>query len=1334
MIEQKKVKAVTKIKEWYKKVSEAKQRYSVKVILYKCFDLKADLDELCAKTNYSERINELNMKYKTKDNILTTEEQQNFSIEYEEIVQSSLKKVEEMYKRKHFKFFYKYIAVYSHESDNFKINKVMYAQKFRPCSISIKMSRNEFDKYHAHYTYKENVLKDKYKQLVFDSKGKLSKPKEKISFENTPSEWNRLISICRKDSNFNENYNLYGSYYSAMYLFDAISDLNKNDYTEPFNIFDTDMYKIIDNNGICFKNIDYTINKNATEFKDLFQFEQTNKNILPALKANSCYFNLIYSTYKEAIENVYQKEERVYKDITPESLCKILCIENKEQDLGLSIRASIKFFEKFNLGLTVLNIYDDVIFKYIPPTRHKRIHPETLYILVYNNHCFKLNSHVKSFVKKISMKEVIDEDKETYENLKNKLSTRFCFRNFDKESNKIFIDKLDDTVSHIKNNSESKSINFITNTDLTEILFEMVDNKYTPYVTFESGILSKLGFKLKQNDEEDAILYSIQHGDSSMVTNEIMTVEQDEIVNYDKADRAMYEWLLNKNNMSQRNDYVRNIENKYQIGPLSGFFEGCELNSSYNTVDINKSYTSDLIDVQNFPVFSVFDIFLKYDGHKIEDYTQYIVRCDDNNVTTSILFRKTYSRCYGYKLNRISNVAYTILYYRKPSRLNKANSNAYIDDLYSVKICENEQEDIEKKKFIANKNMGLIEKKYNSASITKIYKTLIEAQYYQIKYGGYIYKLSDHQLVNVDVIEEQKKDGVIASMENKERVLYVLVNNVKKDLEESFNPIKDLIYDIQLLKLWKLYNQLSENNIVVYGIKTDCLLVKENKDILSKFIVFDNKIGGVKFESCKIPINKKITMFKNELIEFKQPEVNVIKLNDEYDVVEMRDKLQKYDRVLMKGLLPGSGKTTSVKNSGYNLEFITPFNKLCQELRKENFNSVTLNKLLNINIMGEYNKKAKQHDISQYEAICFDEIPLYGPHYLSKIYNFMNKSDKKIFATGDVEQLQPIGFQLNNVSNVKEYMNRILDIMFPNQIILEHNKRLNTIEDQLKLKQIKEDIFNMKIDVGTTMRKYFKTIHKYSELQTVKNISFFNFRAEIINKHIQEKYPIQKGAIQKDKFWYYEGLELICKKHYKAKDIRLYTNYSYILQSIDEKKFTILEPVDNVKMTLNSKLLSHFKLPHCLTCHSVQGLSIDDKVTLFDCNTPYVDRHFVWTAITRVRDLNNITYFEHSDNEVQALEDSRLKQYLKLKIDGYKKQDIEAKRCINKEMFIDINWFCDQVKTHDRCPMCNYKYYYVIDERNDIRCNISVDRLDNSLAHEKENCHLLCIECNKCKR
>ena len=81
--------------------------------------------------------------------------------------------------------------------------------------------------------------------------------------------------------------------------------------------------------------------------------------------------------------------------------------------------------------------------------------------MMYNNHCFKLNSNEKSLVQKISRKEVIDEDKETYEILKNKLSTRFCFRNFENKANKIFIEKIDDTVSHIKDNSEGKRINLL---------------------------------------------------------------------------------------------------------------------------------------------------------------------------------------------------------------------------------------------------------------------------------------------------------------------------------------------------------------------------------------------------------------------------------------------------------------------------------------------------------------------------------------------------------------------------------------------------------------------------------------------------------------------------------------------------------------------------------------------------------------------------------------------------------------------------------------------------------------------------------------------------------
>ena len=178
----------------------------------------------------------------------------------------------------------------------------------------------------------------------------------------------------------------------------------------------------------------------------------------------------------------------------------------------------------------------------------------------------------------------------------------------------------------------------------------------------------------------------------------------------------IYEWLLNKNNMSQRNECIRSIEKAYQLAPLSGFFDGCDMNYSYNTIGINKAYTSNLMDIQFFPVFSIFDIFLKYDGHKIEDYTQYIIECKDINSETSILFRKKYSRCYGYKLNRISNFNYNVLYYRRPSKLNKSYSNGHINDLYDTELC------IEKKKIIANENVGLIEKKITQKVLLKFIK------------------------------------------------------------------------------------------------------------------------------------------------------------------------------------------------------------------------------------------------------------------------------------------------------------------------------------------------------------------------------------------------------------------------------------------------------------------------------------------------------------------------------------------------------------------------------------------------------------------------------------
>ena len=48
-------------------------------------------------------------------------------------------------------------------------------------------------------------------------------------------------------------------------------------------------------------------------------------------------------------------------------------------------------------------------------------------------------------------------------------------------------------------------------------------------------------------------------------------------------------------------------------------------------------------------------------------------------------------------------------------------------------------------------------------------------------------------------------------------------------------------------------------------------------------------------------------------------------------------------------------------------------------------------------------------------------------------------------------------------------------------------------------------------------------------------------------------------------------------------------------------------------------LSTYFKLEYASTCHSSQGLTIDNAITIFDVNTCYTDREYIYTVVSRVR-------------------------------------------------------------------------------------------------------------------
>ena len=90
------------------------------------------------------------------------------------------------------------------------------------------------------------------------------------------------------------------------------------------------------------------------------------------------------------------------------------------------------------------------------------------------------------------------------------------------------------------------------------------------------------------------------------------------------------------------------------------------------------------MDIEYYPVFNHFDIWQEDDGHKIEDYSQYIVKVDLNSAN-QILFSGSYSRCYGYKLNRIKE-KYNVLYFKKPSNLIMSNSKSLVENVYKSEL------------------------------------------------------------------------------------------------------------------------------------------------------------------------------------------------------------------------------------------------------------------------------------------------------------------------------------------------------------------------------------------------------------------------------------------------------------------------------------------------------------------------------------------------------------------------------------------------------------------------------------------------------------------------
>lgn len=1049
------------------------------------------------------------------------------------------------------------------------------------------------------------------------------------------------------------------------------------------------------NKGINTKYTHYMINLMTSDFKNIIQLKY-NEYIQNNFRPDSCVLTAIINKYYEKFNKRKSNGKRCYKELTYDYLCEILELENKPDNIGCTIERAIeKFFSRFEFtGIYVYDSYMKLDTKFIANPNNKDL--ATMRVMVKDGHLYELTDNIPR-LKQVSSNEEIQQ--EIYVN------SKYNIMDFKNETKEYFADTESDILKILKEEAPKekvKQMKIICRPCIKKLLFKLINGGYMPKVDFDTA-LNKIVLYLNNT------MIQIIQANNNPIYGQLINYENlQEYQAYEKAYEKFYSSIVKKEYLSDYHPSVIEIDNYYKINNVCGYFGEFDY-KPYDGLDENKAYTECLMSIKKIPIFNYFDVYRKYNNEPIEDLSQYIIEVLSYTPRTAIIFSQKYTKTFGYVLNQV-DIKYKILYVRKPLNIEEVDFEKPVKDLFDIDKFEDEfglselfnldKISIQMKKAISNITTGLLEKKMNKGELSKIFIDYNEAKMYQDLYNGKMLSISQD--------------------DSEEESLFIVKIKEEKVLENGFLPVKEMIYLNQRLKLLNQYDKLRKLGLRVRGIKTDCIFYGETKERNSSRIIKSNfpmssNIGEYKLEIKKFLPSSQITVELNNLCDIPNYDnINIKTFADEYDTKTINKYLKTHNRVLIKGLYPGVGKSTLAKNSDNKALFGCPYNTLCQQLRIDNYDAITYSKLFGLVGSDEEMKNIKKYDIDDYNTIVFDEIFLYEPKRLKRISEIMNQyPDKHFIATGDCDQRSPVGF------NNSDYLTNCMNVLFNDQILLKDIKRFSNEEDKNKMINLKRDIFDTSLSIEFICYKYgLNTIKSMDEVNTKLNICLFNFRCDQVNERIHFSVLDKKTKFE-------VGQEVICRKYERVN--KLVTNYKYRITKMKKQDVVITDEVDNIHYKITPQiLLNHFKLPYAVTCDSVQGMTKDEPITIFDSNTPYVDRKYLWTALTRVKKLEDITIFIHSKEEVERLTESRLNLYLKQKVESYKSQDKKANRQYIDEEFIDAKWINGKFNENKYCLFCKKHYELYLDENSNIVSNITVDRINNTLAHVKSNCHLCC--------
>ena len=701
---------------------------------------------------------------------------------------------------------------------------------------------------------------------------------------------------------------------------------------------------------------------------------------------------------------------------------------------------------------------------------------------------------------------------------------------------------------------------------------------------------------------------------------------------------------------------------------------------------------------------------------ELSDYTLYFVEAKGE---LKIMLNKKFNLIYGKYLKQLDTTGIKIMYYKVPSFIHRVSYKELIGGLWGKKISNDEHIDKLVKKLIANVNIGLLEKTGSTDQKSIVFKNINEASDFQSKHGGKIHKLTDYELS--EELYETEDEALVSNSIEEEREAYYIVNiSDKSRLKNGFIYIKELLLQGHNFKMYQDYHRLLNNRIQVYSVKTDAFTISQNDEEKAKEILKTEQ-GGIgnwrisKDEGVLLP-SEMYEPKTNEAVGIATPKNVELKIQDEYDMPDIIGKITQAKHVMIRAKYAGSGKSyicERMGEMGMRVLFVCPTNKLVQKYGKE---AVTVNKFFGIAV-GE--EKLEQMNYSKYDVIVFDEVYFNGLGVLNRIREFVEKHPELIIiGTGDGKQLKPVN-ELTNIQEHEPYMNSCIDQIFKYGIYLKECKRLKTKEDKEKLSNIYDDIFINNVKPKELIERYFKYTKTIS--LNKNNIAYLNDTCREVSKEIRKT---ENRTAE-----YEVGEVMICREYLKTTRYKFNVNFRYVIQNINSETVVLCDEVEKKSQEVPIDILrKHFIFASCYTCHSVQGSSIDEAITIFDYNHWRVTKEWLYTAITRSTDLNKVYFFKYSsDVKEDVFNKNCVYNYMCRKVKGYKEQDHAGKRKVEHKHYITADWLMERLS--GCCVKCGIEFSLKMIKGN-IHTNLTAQRINNDICHTIENCIAYCKNCN----